>query len=298
MWSGEPVPAQAQGPSSLSPASSGGIKAVFPCVCHKHSLRLCPAVSAEGRRGPQDVTPLQTGLSFSQNCPSCPVPGLASAPFCCPLLPVSWQCFGWKGGGRVWTWSRAAAAGAVPCKGNSGGPEAQPGVGQAGEQGPQLPTVGAALLSLALEGKAQGCLFCLPALHGRGAGHVESRLRVPQHHHHLGLRRRIRHLPQGWPRCLPHLPALRLYLKHLKNEHLPLSLHFSASPTAGELLLQVGRAMSPPQQPSCPHCHLSPQVMERFYAQGYQDTVSFLKRLSKSLGLGTRSSWGLPFYRH
>uniref|UniRef100_A0A8U7NT69 Uncharacterized protein n=1 Tax=Corvus moneduloides TaxID=1196302 RepID=A0A8U7NT69_CORMO len=47
------------------------------------------------------------------------------------------------------------------------------------------------------------------------------------------------------------------------------------------LLLQVARATSPLQQPSCPDCHLPPQAMDRFYIQGYQDTVSFLKRLSK-----------------
>uniref|UniRef100_H0YRL9 PNPLA domain-containing protein n=1 Tax=Taeniopygia guttata TaxID=59729 RepID=H0YRL9_TAEGU len=41
------------------------------------------------------------------------------------------------------------------------------------------------------------------------------------------------------------------------------------------------QALSPLQQPSCTDCCLPSQVMDLFYAQGYQDTVSFLKRLSK-----------------
>ncbi|KAM3659144.1 omega-hydroxyceramide transacylase-like [Ammospiza maritima maritima] len=46
-----------------------------------------------------------------------------------------------------------------------------------------------------------------------------------------------------------------------------------------EQFLQVARAMSPLQQPSCPDCHLPSQVIDRFYIQGYQDAISFLKRL-------------------
>uniref|UniRef100_A0A803W962 PNPLA domain-containing protein n=1 Tax=Ficedula albicollis TaxID=59894 RepID=A0A803W962_FICAL len=56
---------------------------------------------------------------------------------------------------------------------------------------------------------------------------------------------------------------------------------YDICPKDGPLHLQAVGAMSPLQQPSCPDCHLPLQVMNHFYIQGYQDTVSFLKKLSK-----------------
>lgn len=166
-----------------------------------------PTVSAEGRTGPQNLTSLQTGPSFSQNCPSSPVPGVASAAFCCTFLPLPLQqFFGWKGGSGCGPGAGEQRVGQFPGRGSLEPQNLRLLWAWVGNKPHVFARVNSTALSA--QGKAQGSLFCLPALHGRRAGHVDSRLRVPHHHHHLCLRRRIRHLPQGRPSCLLDLPAL------------------------------------------------------------------------------------------
>lgn len=94
MWSGEPVPAQAQGPSSLCPASSGGIKAVSPCVCHKHSLRLGSCSVCRGKkRAPRcDPAADRTELLPELSILPCPWACLSSLllPFAPGFMAVFW----------------------------------------------------------------------------------------------------------------------------------------------------------------------------------------------------------------
>lgn len=68
---------------------------------------------------------------------------------------------------------------------------------------------------------------------------------------------------------------------HISKMNICRLLYIFCPPTHQVSYLQVARAMSPVQQPSCPDCHLSLQVITNFYIQGYQDTICFLKRLSK-----------------
>lgn len=68
---------------------------------------------------------------------------------------------------------------------------------------------------------------------------------------------------------------------HISKMNMCRILYIFHPPTRQVSYLQVAKAMSPLQQPSCPDCHLSLQVINNFYIQGYQDTISFLKRLSK-----------------
>uniref|UniRef100_U3JKI6 PNPLA domain-containing protein n=1 Tax=Ficedula albicollis TaxID=59894 RepID=U3JKI6_FICAL len=78
----------------------------------------------------------------------------------------------------------------------------------------------------------------------------------------------------GWVFKAHPVPGLTITVSAFAGE-------YDICPKDGPLHLQAVGAMSPLQQPSCPDCHLPLQVMNHFYIQGYQDTVSFLKKLSK-----------------
>lgn len=134
-----PCPAPAQGPSSLWPFSSGGIKDVSTWVCHQRSSRLCSHSVCRGKnRAPKsDLTADRTQLLTKLSIFPCPWGCLS-----CLLLhlpPASIAAVLWlEGRIRVWTWSRGAAGGAVPWKGISGAPEPQAAVGLGGEQAPRV----------------------------------------------------------------------------------------------------------------------------------------------------------------